>query len=176
MIPYLKFDIRRIRGLNDRFYEILFSKRSLNFSPGQAIKLYNLEHEFFLASGVQEAWVRIIVDRNVMADYPQRDLKIERDLLTPIPNLMAEESPNFLITSSGIAPFFSYVSTFPDKKCKVCYIGDDKISESWVKSNHNMVSLKDIKKVANLYVIGENDLLHRKATGALNNAKFVYTL
>lgn len=171
-MEYFKSKVWRKRDLNSRFYEVLFEKRSLNLLPGDSVKLYNLElSPVFVASGLGEVWVRIILDRSVFPDIDfGGHIKLHREVECLVPDLMSGETPSFAVTASGIMPFLSYSSTYPERKCKVCYLGGDKIHEDWVDKYHEVVGIEDIKKAANLYVIGENDLLQGLAAGS----KFSY--
>jgi len=174
MHNYTKHQVKRIRDLNSGYFEVLISKESLNFLPGDSCRLYNLEpHDIFFASSMSEAWVRLILKRELFHgyDFTQKSIKLCSGLNHCLPDLIKEESPNFLITSEGIGPFFSYVSTFPQVKCKVCYLGDHQITPEWVRHYHKLVSVKEIKKAANLYIIGDNDIIQRKAAGVIRSAK-----
>ena len=85
---------------------------------------------------------------------------------------MAETNPNFILTSDGVAPFFSYVSTFPLVKCKVCYLGDNRITEDWIKMTHKLVTDPDkMKNTPNLYVIGNREVLESKAKKLIASLK-----
>ena len=180
MRDYTKHQVWRIRDLNDKFVELVIAKGTLNFLPGDSAGIYSLESPspIFIASSMSEAWVRLILNRDLFPnfDYTQKSIKLDSEIKHNIPDLIYDDAPNFLVTSEGIGAFFSYASTFPDRKCKVCYLGDHQITPAWVKHYHKVVSVKDIKKAANLYVIGENDIIQRKAAKVLNVAKKVCLL
>jgi hypothetical protein len=180
IMNYTKHQIRRIRDLNDEYFEVLFQKRSLNFSPGSSVTLYNgPEDPIYIASGIAEPWVRLIMNRDLFSpNFPPgtRSIKLNLEINNPLPELMNEESPNFVITSSMAGVFFSYVSTYPTTKCDVCYLGEDKISEEWIKMSHNVTSLKDMKGKENLYILGDEEILNRKAGKLLNNCTNSYLI
>ena len=178
MIRYTKHKIIRVSELNDKYYEVLFQKDSLNFCPGSYVTLYkDRDYPLFIASGISEPWCRLIVNCDVFSlnffaakDYIKLNLEIDNKL----PLLMAEKNPSFIITSDMISPFFSYSSTYPEKKCKVCYLGDYKISMDWIKANHDVVSLSKIKKEKDLYILVEGSIIRDKARTLLNNCKCSY--
>lgn len=176
MLKYAKHRIWRIRPLNDRYYEILIDKQSLKFVPGSAVTLYNGdEPPIFIASGVSEAWARLILDRERSPhfDLEASSMKLNSGVQQLIPTLFGEEFPSFLLTSEGIAPFLSYVSTFPHKKCTVCYIGDNIYNKDWIDQNQNVVDLDGITSAPDLYVLGNRNLIERVGD-ILNNCKSSY--
>lgn len=178
-MKYSKHQIRRIRDLNDKYFEVLFNKRGLNFVPGSSVTLYNgIDTPIFLASGIQEPWTRIILNRDLFSpNFPQGtvSIKLNLEVDNPLPTLMTEqESPAFVLTSEMVSPFFSYVSTYPHNKCKVCYLGADKISEDWIKTYHKLVDVSKIKKEKNLYVMGDREVLEGKARKVINKCKSSY--
>jgi len=178
-MQYTKHQIRRIKQLNSNFFEVLFQKDSLNFIPGQTVTLYNgPDIPVFIASGVQEPWVRLIMNRDLSPNFPAGSLsvKLNLELDNKLPSLMAEDKPGFIFDTQTIGAFFSWSSTYPSKKCKVCYVGTDKISEDWIAANHTVISESNIKKMArvkNLYITGNRDLFnsHQKL---LNKSTGVY--
>ena len=178
MHNYTKHQCWRIRDLNEKYFEVVIAKGNLKFKAGDAVTLFNSDTPpIWIASGIGEAWVRVIMNRDIFTnfDFGSKSIKLDSEVQSLIPDLMSEEKPSFLITSSGISPFFSYVSTYPEKKCKICYMGDDIIQENWIKSNHKLVDLKTIKKAKNLYIIGDREILEPKAGNLLNtcNARYL---
>lgn len=176
---YTKHQIKRVRNLNDKYFEVVFDKRNLKFIPGDAVVLYNgPDIPIFIASGMQEAWVRLILDRDLFPSFDMEatSIRLESKVLGLIPKLISEEAPNFLITTAGVSPFFSYVSTFPkmylEKKCTICYLGEDKVQESWIRAFHNLViDPSKLRNVSNLYAIGDIDVLEGEASKILRKCK-----
>ena len=175
---YTKHQLKRIRDLNDEYFEVVFNKRSLKFSPGDAITLYNgPDHPVFIASGISEPWIRIILKRDLFPDFDYNavSIRLNKEIQSILPNLMNETAPNFILTAEGIGAFFSYTSTYPRVKCKVCYLGSDKVQENWVKSYHKAVTLpRRMGKLSDLYAIGDREVLERKAKKVLGKCKQVY--
>lgn len=175
---YTLHKVWRVVDLNDQFFEVVFSKRSLKFVSGCAVTLYNYSSfpPVFIASGVQEPWVRIILDKDIYSDFDRSvdNIKISREVTNLIPSLIGEEHPNFVIDAYGISPFLSYVSTLPQIKCKVCYVGDNRIAEDWIRSYHKLISKKDMRKCDNVYIIGNKDYLNSHVSRNINKAKCVY--
>lgn len=174
---YTKHQIKRIRDLNDEYFEVVFNKRGLNFLPGSQVKFHNSDlPPVFIASGIQEPWVRVILNRDYSPNFPpgSRSVRLSLDVDNPLPALPAETSPNFLITAAGVGAFFSYASTFPNVKCKVCYMGDNKVQEEWVKSLHKIVTLKELRKEKNVYVVGDKPTIEPRGRRILNICKDNY--
>ena len=73
-----------------------------------------------------------------------------------------------------VSPFFSYVSTYPKVKCKICYLGNDLIAEPWIKTNQQLVKINALSHDNNIYVMGNGDILSSKAKSYINNCKFSY--
>lgn len=168
----------RVKELNDEFFEVVFSRRRLDFISGSAVDLFSYPDSpsAFIASGKQEPWVRVILDKGRYSNFDMDidSIKICRDTVNLIPDLFNEESPNFLIDSYGVSPFLSYVSTFPNVKCKVCYVGDNKVAYDWIKSYHKIVTKKEIRKCNDVYVIGEKDYLNSHVSRVINTCKHHY--
>ena len=104
MREYTKHNIKRIRDLNEKYFEVVIGKESLNFLPGSAVRLYNDGDEpLFIASGIQEPWVRLIMNRDLFPnfDFEQRNLKLSSEVQTLIGDLNNETSPNFVIDADG---------------------------------------------------------------------------
>lgn len=186
MNSYKKHHVHRIKDLNDLYFEVLFQKNDLTFAPGSTITLYNKrEFPIFIASGIQEAWCRIILNKNIYSfiydmnksnAINNKSIKINVDVINELPTLLTEHAPNFIITTEMISPFFSYVSTYPTVKCNVCYLGENKISEDWIKSNHLLVNIKEFNSLNNIYVLGNREILMDKAKSFIYNCKCSYLL
>jgi len=172
---YTKHQIKRVRDLNDKYFEVVFDKRNLKFIPGDAAVLYNgPDIPIFIASGMQEPWVRLILDRDLFPDFDMEatSIRLESKILGLIPKLISEDAPNFLITPAGVSPFFSYVSTFPNTKRTVCYLGEDKVQEEWIRAFHNLVNHPSrLRNLSNLYAIGDINILEMEASKILSKCK-----
>jgi len=180
---YTKHQIKRIRDLNDKYFEVVFAKRSLNFVPGSAVTLYNgPDLPIFIASGIQEPWIRLILNRDLFSPYFKpgtSSIKLNLEIPNLLPGLMAEESPNFVLDSNTIGAFFSWASTNAGKKCKVCYLGDDKVQPEWIRSFHTLVKPSDVssmRKHGNLYVTGNRNLFETRAKKVLGASKRSFVL
>jgi hypothetical protein len=161
-MSYRKHEIIRRKDLDNDHFEVVFNRKSLNFTPGDAVTLYKGDGApLFIASAITEPWIRVILHRDQSPNFGTgvRSIRLNNEVQTLIPSLMSEPSPNFLISASGVGAFFSYVSCYPHKHCKVCYLGDNKVSEEWISAYHEVVSEKEIDKADNVYVIGDRDLL-----------------
>ena len=179
-VPYKKYQIIRIKELSENYFEVLFQKGTLNFLPGAAVKIYNNEeYPVPIASGIGEVWCRLIMRQDIHGHlFPvgTKSIKLLHETVNIVPMLMAETSPNFILTSEMAGIFFSYVSTYPQVKCQVCYLGDDKTFESWISANHKLVSAKQAKKLDPLYVLGRQDIIEKKLKNVLNTCKGSYLI
>lgn len=162
---YTKHQLKRIRDLNENYFEVVFNKRGLNFVPGTTVTLYKgPDFPVFIASGIQEPWLRLIVNRDLFSPYfkpGSTSIKLNLELENKLPTLMSEEQPNFVFDTQTIGAFFSWTSTHAGHKCKVCYLGGDKISEDWINMSHHIVKPSDVlglRKAGNLYITGDRDL------------------
>lgn len=181
MIPYKKYQIRRIKELNDSFFEVVFQKGSLTFVPGNTVTLYKgPDHPIFIASGISECWVRLIMNRDLFSTYfppGTRYIKLNSEIISIFPDLAAEKSPSFIFDAQGIGAFFSWASMYPSTKCKVCYLGEDKVQEDWIAGRHILVKSEDIlemKDCEDLYITGNRDLFKGDAGEVLDNCKASY--
>jgi hypothetical protein len=177
MKRYTKHQIRRIRDLNENFFEVVFNKESLNFVPGSTVTLYKgADFPIFIASGIQEPWLRIILRKDLFSPNfipGTTNLKLNVEIDNKLPNLVSEEKPSFVFDTQTIGAFFSWASTNAGKKCNVCYVGDNKIQEGWIKTYHKMVKPSDIRKMLKydgLYVTGNRDLYEGRAKKVLDQA------
>ena len=178
MKNYTKHQIKRIKVLNEDYFEVVFGRESLKFQPGAAVKLYNgPDFPVFIASGVGEPWLRLIMSVEKFGEYfpvGTRSIKLQLEVNNLLPSLELAESPNFVLDAGSIGAFFSWASTYPSKKCKVCYLDDVRIQEDWVSANHTVVKPAEAKKLRNLYVTGNRDLFTGRRKKLLNTCKESY--
>ena len=177
-MKYTKHQIKRIRDLNDKYFEVVFGKEGLKFESGAAVKIYNgPDLPVFIASGIQEPWLRLILNRDLFSPYflpGSSSIKLSLEIENKLPTLMAEEKPAFVFDTQTIGAFFSWSSSNAGVKCKVCYVGDDKIQEDWISSSHTVIKPTDalkMKKCNSLYVTGDRDLFEGRRRKLLDVAK-----
>ena len=177
MNKYIKCKIWRIRDLNDKYFEVLLSKESLNVIPGGIVTFYNsCLPGVLIASGIQEAWLRLIMNRDIYGDYfkdKPSTIKIDSAVTNVLPGLYNEDFPAFIITSEGCGALFSYVSTFPKNKYNVCYLGDNKVQEGWINQYQNLKTLKQMQNSSPVYLIGNQNVL-KTAADTVSGVKGVY--
>lgn len=176
---YSKHQIKRIKDLNEDYFEVVIARNHLKFSPGDCVKFYKDDVLIPIASGISEPWLRLILKRDLFGekfDSRTNSVRLSLEIENIVPTLMTEEAPNFVLTPELVGVFFSYVSTYPEKKCKVCYLGDSKVQEVWVRSNHTLEKPSEIRKRDNIYVLGNRDIIEEKAKKVLNNSKSSYLI
>lgn len=174
---YTKHEIKRIRDLNSEWFELVFTRNSLKFSPGDCIKLYQQPNWNFIASSPREPWIRLILNRDVHPNFVpghKLSVKFNLELFNPLTGLDREDKPAFLVTTKGIGAFFSWVSMYPTVKCRIAYLGDNKVQEDWIKQYHEIVNNPEDLIGDTIYAVGQKDLLHREAEKVLNVCKSSY--
>jgi len=180
MKEYSKHQIRRYKDLNDMYFELVFQRGDLKFAPGDQLTLYNYTDKpsAFIASGINEVWTRLILNRQVYKELyndleqGKRSIKINRQVINTFPDLITKERPSFIFDSSGIGPFFSYISTYPSAKCKVYYVGDHKIQKEWIRGFHQIVDKPGkLKGKISLYITGTKDIIEKKCKKLLAAAE-----
>lgn len=176
MRDYTKHKIYRAKSINADWFEVVFEKDSLKFVPGSQLTLYSLEQPpVFIGSGIQEPWLRIVMNRDLFDIYKDaKSIKFSTCIANPLPTLATAESPSFIITPEGASAYFSYASTYPSIKSKVCYLGSGKFNEDWIEAYQEVVKdPSSLKLDKELYIIGDRDLLTQEA-GELLNSSEVY--
>ena len=148
---YTKYKIIRTKSLNPQISEVLFKSNSLNFSPGSRIKIYNTEEWYPVASGIKEPWTRILTQS--LNFLGTRGIKIG-EVSCMFPGLIDDKSPGFIVKGLGIAVPLSYISTFPDRKIEIVYLGE-LISLEFLKQRTDLkFEAKDLSKDKTYYVCG----------------------
>jgi hypothetical protein len=83
----------------------------------------NLDTPLFVASGIKEPWTRLIIeDTQVPRSTWAQAIKI-REVINLYPDLINDKDPAFYVGGDGIALPLSYISTFPDRKPEIVYLG-----------------------------------------------------
>lgn len=179
-MKYTKHQVKRNRDLNDKYFEVVFQRDTLNFVPGSSVTLYNgPDYPVFIASGIQECWIRLIMNREIFSKLlpGSRTIKLNLEIKNKLPSLMAEKKPSFVFDTETIGAFFSWASTYPGVKCKVLYLGSNKIQEDWIKANHKIVNnVSKMKRLKELYVTGNRENFTGRAAKLLNTCKEKYII
>jgi len=177
MIDYTKHQIIRIQNLSDSFFEVVFQRDKLSVIPGNIIHIYKVSGDGIpIASGISEVWCRIILSRDKYGSifsHGTKSIKINKDIKNVFPTLSTEVCPTFIITSFTVGFFFSYVSTFRDIKCNVCYLGIDETFKEWILNNHTLINIKDLYNCKNLYISGNREVFYNDIE-LINSAKGSY--
>lgn len=108
---------------NSEIYELLFQHGRPGFAPGSMIKLHNTETWLYVASGIAEPWTRLLIDsQEIPMDSWGDCIKISETKCL-YPELIEDGAPNFYCSGTGLALPLSYISTFPDRKVEIVYLG-----------------------------------------------------
>ena len=145
-MEYTILPVIRTKRLSEAFFElVLKKKREICYGPGDCIYIKKSTSDgtskyrpYFIASGTQEPWLRVII----RANYRTMDLqalkagdkvRVKPKLFSVFPSLASADRPVFICASVGISPFLSYISTSPSAKLDMYIIGDVPNME-WVKN------------------------------------------
>ena len=141
---YTIHQIRRTKQLNEKYYEVLFQRDNLKTPPGTQITLLD-GSQYLVASGVLEAWCRLIVDETrVSRSIWGKTLKVKQcDCL--FPDLLDNKKPSFIAEGESIAVPLSYISTFPDRKIEIVYKDSHPIHYEWLKVRTTLTEQVDGK-------------------------------
>lgn len=178
-MSYSTYPVVRTKYLNEKYFEVLFKRKTLNFTPGSYVTLYNDPTPMFIASGISEPWIRLILKTDQFYNLLDiKKLKLNMEIDNPFSTLINETQPSFIVTSEMLSVFFSYASTFPNVKCKICYLGPDKISEDWIKHYHIPIDkISKMKRaVSSLYIMGNKEILNLEAKNLLTICKANYLI
>jgi ferredoxin-NADP reductase len=129
---------------SDYFEVVLKRKREKIYKPGDCLLVKKSASDemtpYFIASGVGEPWIRIIIRANDPSDINQDiwqagKLRVDPEAFNVFPTLASDNNkPTFICSSVGISPFLSYMSTFPSERINLYVIGEVPNHE-WVKSH-----------------------------------------
>jgi hypothetical protein len=127
---------------NTGLYELLFQTETLNFSPGSQVKIHNSEHWFYVASEPRAPWSRLIIDnRDVPMESWGESIKIDQ-VHCIYPELIEDKNPAFYCSGTAVAIPLSYISTFPDRKPTIVYLGPA-ISLEFLTSRTDLVRSRE---------------------------------
>ena len=135
---------------NTGLYELLFQTNSLNFAPGSQVRLYNSEHWFWVASEPRAPWTRLLIDSKDIEDYTWGQSIRISDTHCVYPNLIEDKNPAFYCSGTGIAIPLSYISTFPDRRPTIVYLGNP-ISLEFLTSRTDLVRSREQIDVGRKY-------------------------
>lgn len=140
-MSYILSTIIRTKHFSPSIAELVFKKPVMQrYKPGDKLRLLDYDKYYYIASGVQEVWSRIIIDDQVYINTQQ--IRFEREPTNDIPNLIGTDPSKtvFICDDLGIAPALSFCGTYPqDKFAKIIYKHSGKgVNEEWLKQNQNV--------------------------------------
>jgi len=152
-MKYTTLKVIRTKDLPDKAFELILERRDIQYIPGDCLLIKGLNNEFrpyFVASGMQEPWFRIIIEKNLndsLINYLYNikkgsRIKVKREPFSIFPNLINQKQKTIFIASGiGIAPFLSYFSTYPLQKItKVIYhVQEEGINVAWLKTRQDII-------------------------------------
>jgi len=132
--------------LSEGVREVVFDKGSLKHGIGSVIHLTNTDSPLYLASGLQEVWLRFLYDSNKdmnfnhIAQNSPIILKGEYDVAHHDLPPAIEDSIFIVQGIKGISLALSYLSTYPmNKPDQIFYISDSHIQKDWLEEFHEVV-------------------------------------
>lgn len=141
-MSYILSTIIRTKQFSPGISELVFKKPVMQpYKPGDKLKLLDFDRYYYIASGMQEVWSRIIIDDKVYINTPS--IRFEREPINDIPNLLGTEpSKTVMICDElGIGPALAFCGTYPrDKFAKIIYKHSGKgVNEEWLNANQNVI-------------------------------------
>jgi len=144
--------IKRIKNLTHDWAEVLFVKNKLMFTPGDevVISFPSGEKRYFIASGMQEVWIRILVPQEDLALFNSKSVRVSavsKHLTLIKPNNVLSNSI-YIVDDSGIAPVLSLCSTLPKEKLLgIYYETPEAINREWLLKYQNTKLNAPIKDI-----------------------------
>ena len=134
--------VQNIRMISDNLFELKITREGLEFSPGEYVTIHaaddSIYREYSIASGIQDPHLGFLIKhimQGQVTDY-LRDRK-PGDKITisrPAGSFRPGQQHNhgdfaFIATGTGIAPFLSYLRSYPNQPPRIllygiCYLRD----------------------------------------------------
>ena len=181
-MKYTKLKVIRTKELSDDIFELILDSRGMKFKPGDVITINHPingvmeSRPFFIASGIQEPWIRILIRINdgVLIDYlfnikKHAMVKVNIEPFSIFPKLLTQDEKCIFIASGiGISPFLSYFSSFPSTKVSqlLYHIKSEGVNSDWLFKNHNAIIDMHIDNLINSMDVNKKD--HYYLCGAEN--------
>ncbi len=138
------FVVEKVRHLTDSSYVLRFSRNNMQFTPGQHLVL-GIEgstefREYSIYSGVNEEFLEVLIKEvdDGLVSIQLKSIKPGDSIVVRGPygfflTKEAEADPGkilFISSGTGIAPFHSYIKSYPDSDYKLIH-GVRDISEAY---------------------------------------------
>jgi len=138
-VEKMVYVVEELRHLTESTYVLKFSRNGMQFSPGQHISLglpgSNELREYSIYSGIQDESLEVlikevddgIVSRQLKNIKPGDAVKLKgpRGFFLKPANESGKTKLLFLSSGTGLAPFHSFVKSYPeaDSRCKKYFRG-----------------------------------------------------
>jgi len=169
-MQYTTLPVIRTKKLTDNYTEIITKrKREIVYKPGDCLLIKKPASDdyrpYFLASGTQEAWLRIIVRCNTCEIISGNKIRTKHKPFNVFPSLVAVKKPVFICSGIGASPFLSYMSTFPSEEVQV-YITPGTVNEEWltkvkqakiISSASELRNVLEVKQKPEYYICAESE-------------------
>jgi ferredoxin-NADP reductase len=123
----LTLAVRKLVHYTEDIFEIYLERKSIDFSPGQCVSIFlggsNTYREYSIASGIDDPGLSFLIkhlDKGLVSEFLQQRkpgdlIKISRPYGLFRPGQQHGRGRFvFVATGTGIAPFLSYLKSFPD--------------------------------------------------------------
>ena len=145
-MSYFLAQIKRTRPFSKKVSELVFQRPiTSRYKPGDKVTLMDFEKDYYIASGVQEVWARILIDDIYI---PTTSIRIKREPTNDIPSLIgAEPSKTVVICNDlGVAPALSYCATYPNDKFAGLFYkhSGEGVNIEWLKKNQKVTEWQQL--------------------------------
>jgi ferredoxin-NADP reductase len=169
--------VRALRHHTDELFELQLERAEISFAPGTCLALFNDAGEsrpYSIAAGTREAVLRFLIRRvpggEVSCWLAQRKPGDRVQVSEPFGWFRPGQSEPgeeavFIATGTGIAPFLSYLRSFPQAPPRACFYG-----VSWQKE---AFALEELRKLPYFYLAvsrqSDSGDFHGRVTGLLDS-------
>ncbi len=169
----------RVEALNpqaEALFELVLDRGDLLFEPGNCVALFNDEGEsrpYSISSGIDEKTLRLLtrlvpdgaVSSWLAKRQPGDEIKVSDPFGWFRPGQSApDENAVFIATGTGIAPFLSYLRSWPQRPPPVCLYGVSRKDEAFALDE--LRALPNFQLAVSRETTGDD--FHGRVTGLLD--------
>lgn len=157
MPRYTKNKLHRFKQLNTHHWELMLGRNNFNVKPGSAIDIVKPGEQprsYYIASGSQEPWIRLILpETDPWLHYfksikPNDSVRVMPDIVEKLPNLYSISQDDVIFcTDQGISPYLSYVSTFISEEIYPTLVYQFKgngVNLDWIQGRQKVIGGRDL--------------------------------
>lgn len=144
MNDYTLHAIVRTKTFSKNAHELVFKRGYNRYRPGDQIDILDIG-KYYIASGIQEPWARVLIDD---VHIPSPNIRIAKDITNLYPTLVGANPKDtvFIAGDLGIGPCLSFCGTFPsDKFAKIIYKhSGEGVNQLWLDANQDTIHCEDL--------------------------------